>query len=165
MIKYAKFIDEEIGTVEVGLGTNVEFYQSIGMVEMDVEQSDVDNFWYISEKCPHKSEDEKAAERETNFKDKFFEIEGFNYYRKEPKGYTSALESLGVAYNMITSNIIQELPAGTFIFYPQPDFYSEEQCTEEWLIEHQILSDVMTKEQFLQFYAAFVVAWNNEMHK
>lgn len=65
MIKYAKYIDEEIGTVNVGLGENSEFYQSIGYIEMDVEKSEIDNQYYISEKCPHYTEEEKKQkERE-----------------------------------------------------------------------------------------------------
>ena len=63
MIKYAKFINEETGLVEVGVGTNIEYYQSDGMVEMDVEISDVDNNWYTVEKCPHLTP-EQIAERE-----------------------------------------------------------------------------------------------------
>lgn len=62
MIKYAKIINEETGLCEVGLGANAEFYQSLGMVELDVEQSDVDGNWYLAEKCPHKSEEEKLQE-------------------------------------------------------------------------------------------------------
>lgn len=62
MIKYARVINEETGLCEVGLGTNTDFYQSIGMVELDVEQSDVDNNWYLTEQCPHKSEEEKLQE-------------------------------------------------------------------------------------------------------
>lgn len=110
-------------------------------------------------------EEEQAQLREENFKSQFFEIQGYNWYRKQPKGYTSALESLNVAYNMITSGAIQELPSGTFIFYPQPDFTKPEQCTEEWLIANQILSEAMNAQQFIQFYAQFVVAWNTEMHE
>lgn len=65
MIKYAKVINEQIGLCEVGVGTNTEFYKSIGMVELDVQQSDIDNAWYLTEKCPMKSDEEKAkAERE-----------------------------------------------------------------------------------------------------
>lgn len=60
MIKYAKLVNEQTGLCEVGLGTNAEFYQSIGMVELDVQQSDIDNNWYLIEKCPMKSEAEKA---------------------------------------------------------------------------------------------------------
>lgn len=62
MIKYAKIINEETGLCEVGLGTNTDFYKSVGMIEQDVEQSDVDYNWYITEKCPHKSEEEKLNE-------------------------------------------------------------------------------------------------------
>ena len=65
MIKYAKVINEETGLCSVGTGTNTEFYKSIGMVELDVQQSDIDNAWYLAEKCPMKSDEEKAkAERE-----------------------------------------------------------------------------------------------------
>lgn len=62
MIKYAKIINQETGLCEVGLGTNSSFYQSVGMFELDVEQSDVDNCWYLAEKCPHKTEEEKELE-------------------------------------------------------------------------------------------------------
>ena len=62
MIKYAKIVNEETGLVEVGLGTNTSFYQSIGMVALDVKQSDIDNAWYLTEKCPMKTDEEKAKE-------------------------------------------------------------------------------------------------------
>ena len=62
MIKYAKVINEETGLCEVGLSTNAEFYKSIGMIELDVQLSDVDNKWYLSEKCPMKSDEQKVQE-------------------------------------------------------------------------------------------------------
>lgn len=62
MIKYAKIINEELGTVEVGLGSNTDFYKSIGMVELDVQQSDIDNGWYLADKCPMKSDEQKEQE-------------------------------------------------------------------------------------------------------
>jgi hypothetical protein len=61
MIKYAKVIDNDLGLCEVGLGTNSEFYKSIGMTELDVEISEKDNQWYLSEKCPHYTPEEKEA--------------------------------------------------------------------------------------------------------
>ena len=65
MIKYAKIVNEETGLVEVGLGTNTSFYQSIGMVALDVKQSDIDNAWYLTEKCPMKTDEQKEqAEKE-----------------------------------------------------------------------------------------------------
>ena len=63
MIKYAKIINEQTGLCEVGLGTNAEFYKSIGMIELDVQQSDIDNSWYLVEKCPMKTDEEKEKEK------------------------------------------------------------------------------------------------------
>ena len=62
MIKYAKIINESIGLVDVGIGDDNEFYQSIGMSEMDVLQSDIDNYWYLASMCPMKSDEQKKQE-------------------------------------------------------------------------------------------------------
>ena len=62
MIKYAKITNSETGLCEVGLGTNAEFYQSIGMVELDVQQSDIDSNWYLLDKCPMKTDEQKDME-------------------------------------------------------------------------------------------------------
>ena len=62
MIKYARVIDEVSGLCEVAEGSDIDFYKSIGMAQLDVEQSDIDNNWYISSKCPHKSEEEKEEQ-------------------------------------------------------------------------------------------------------
>lgn len=79
MIKYAKIINQEIGLCEVGTGTNAEFYQSIGMTLLDVQQSDIDGAWYLTEKCPMKSDEEKLQQaKETKLKeilDKAYEYE------------------------------------------------------------------------------------------
>ena len=52
-------MDEETGLVKLGAGCSDEYYQSIGMVQLDVEQSEKDNQWYLTEKCPHYTEEEK----------------------------------------------------------------------------------------------------------
>lgn len=62
MIKYAKVINEQTGLCDVGIGTNTTFYKSIGMKEQDVSQSDIDGKWYLSDKCPMKSNETKLAE-------------------------------------------------------------------------------------------------------
>ena len=59
MLKYCKLIDEETGLVKLGAGCNDEYYQSIGMVQCDVEQSEKTLQWYLIEKCPHYTEEEK----------------------------------------------------------------------------------------------------------
>ena len=62
MIKYAKIVNQETGLCEVGLGTNNQFYQSIGMTELDVQQSDIDSNWYLTKLCPMKTHEEKERE-------------------------------------------------------------------------------------------------------
>lgn len=62
MIKYAKIVNEQTGLVEVGEGTNIDFYKSIGMIELDVQQSDINEAWYLAEKCPMKTDEEKELE-------------------------------------------------------------------------------------------------------
>lgn len=61
MRKYAKIIDEEAKQCEVGLGTNVSFYQSIGMSEMEVEQA-YDGQWYLAGYAPEKPQEVKEQE-------------------------------------------------------------------------------------------------------
>lgn len=51
MLKYAKIINDETKACDVGLGTNISFYQSIGMTEMDVEQA-YDGKWYLTGYAP-----------------------------------------------------------------------------------------------------------------
>ena len=53
MKKYAKIINEETKECEVGLGSNTEFYESIGMVEMNVEQAYTGD-WYLEGFAPEK---------------------------------------------------------------------------------------------------------------
>lgn len=106
---------------------------------------------------------EEAAAREADFKSKFFEIPNYGWFRKEPKGYSSAVESLNTAFNAVS--VLGKLPAETMIFYAEPDFTKPEECTEEWLVEHQTKNAEMTSQEFGQFYMAFMTAWNSEMHE
>ena len=53
MKKYAKVINEQ-KQCEVGLGTAAKFYQSIGMVEMEVEQA-YNGQWYVKGYAPEKN--------------------------------------------------------------------------------------------------------------
>lgn len=56
MLKYAKIINYK-HQCEVGIGTNEEFYKSIGMTLMDVEQA-YDNNWYEVGYVPQQPLDE-----------------------------------------------------------------------------------------------------------
>lgn len=108
-------------------------------------------------------EQEQADIREADFKSKFFNIEGFGWYRKQPKGYQSAVESMNVLFNI--ANVSDGIQAGLIIFYQEPDFTKPEECTEEWLVEHQIIQGAMTKQAFMSLYVAFMTAWNTEEHE
>lgn len=110
---------------------------------------------------------EIAAKRKEEFLKDFFEIPNVvndksGYYRKLPKGYSSAVESINSAFNMVT--IIGQLPKDTLIFYEEPDFTKPEECTEEWLVEHQFKNETMTPTEFGTFYATFLQAWNKQEH-
>lgn len=66
---YAKIENEETKECSVGLGTNIAFYQSIGMTEMDVEQG-YDGKWYVTGHAPEKPQSvidqERIAELKAN---------------------------------------------------------------------------------------------------
>lgn len=69
MIKYAKVINEETKQCDVGLGTNTQYYISIGMVEQDVEQA-YNGAWYLKGYAPIKPEptvEEKLVELENKY--------------------------------------------------------------------------------------------------
>ena len=59
MFKYVNDIQEDGKCLQVGEGTNSKFYESIGMVQRDVEKSEVDGCWYLKELCPHYTDEEK----------------------------------------------------------------------------------------------------------
>lgn len=66
MIKYAKVVNEETKECQVGVGTNSKFYQSIGMVEMEVEQA-YNGAWYLLGYAPTEPEptlEERVAKLE-----------------------------------------------------------------------------------------------------
>lgn len=50
MLKYCKIINEEKGLVQVGTGSNINFYKSIGFTLQEVEE--VDGVWYLQGKVP-----------------------------------------------------------------------------------------------------------------
>ena len=58
---YAKIINATTKQCDVGEGSNVAYYISIGMELMDVQQSH-DGSWYLSGYAPEKSVKEKAQE-------------------------------------------------------------------------------------------------------
>ena len=61
MKKYAQIIDNETKLCNVGIGTNTDFYKSIGMELLDVEQA-YNGQWYLQGYAPTKSDDEQTLE-------------------------------------------------------------------------------------------------------
>lgn len=59
MQKYCKILDDKTGLVQLGAGCSDEYYKSIGMKQRNVEQSEIDELWYLSAKCPHYTDAEK----------------------------------------------------------------------------------------------------------
>lgn len=61
MNMYAKIVDDKTKEVSVGIGTDTEFYESIGMTDMEVEQA-YDGRWYVKGYAPTEPPtDEKIA--------------------------------------------------------------------------------------------------------
>ena len=54
---FAKIINAETKEVMVGLGTNADYYRSIGMTEMEVEQA-YNGRWYVKGFAPTEPEEE-----------------------------------------------------------------------------------------------------------
>lgn len=58
---YAKIENEDTKVCSVGIGTDTEFYRSIGMSEMEVEQA-YNGAWYLKGYAPEKPSEQKAAD-------------------------------------------------------------------------------------------------------
>ncbi len=106
--------------------------------------------------------EQSIASRTNNFFLDFFNIPDIGFFRKYPKGYSSAVEAMNSAFNLVS--IIGNLPAGTLQFYKKPDFNVEEQCTEKWLVENSFKNKEMSASEFGQLYAKFLTTWNEKEH-
>ena len=84
MKMYAKIINEETKQCSVGDGNNFGFYQSIGMSEMEVEQS-YDDDWYLLGYAPVKPEPTKEEQQKARE----------NAYKAEVDPITCHIQRLG----------------------------------------------------------------------
>lgn len=133
-------------------------YADLPILETEREIIELNNEFVFKDEV----ELELAEARKEEFLKQFFKIDGYGYFRKQPKGYGSAVESLNTAFNIVT--VLGNLPANTLTFYAEPDFTIAEQCTEEWLVENATKNDEMTPSEFGTFYAQFMMAWNTQEH-
>lgn len=91
MKKYAKITNEETKTCDVGLGTNTDYYKSLGMTEMEVEQA-YNGQWYLSGYAPTKPE--------PTIQEQLLELE-------RTTGYTRAIRELILAENSGASEYVK----------------------------------------------------------
>ena len=68
-LKYAKITNDKTKTVDVGFGTDTNYYQSLGMTEMDVEQA-YNGRWYLKGYAPQPSTQEQIQSLETQVTDR-----------------------------------------------------------------------------------------------
>ena len=108
---------------------------------------------------------EVAEEREREFYKKFLATSLGNY-RLQPKGYANAQQSIDTINNVVMlMGGLNETIAQMVIFYATPDFTKEEECTEEWLVQHQSHPEPMTIQQWGQFYVEFCTLYANTIYK
>ena len=100
-------------------------------------------------------DDEQTEKRKQEFESQFLATSKGNY-RLVPQGYANAQQSIDtINGNVLSLGELDAEIAAMVIFYPTPDFTKPEQCTEEWLIEHQYNIETMTKEAWGVFYREF----------
>lgn len=103
MIKYAKITNEQTGFCEVGLGTNTVFYESIGMKELDVQQSDIDNNWYLTELCPMKTDEQKNIEEKERIQE--LSMTRSDFFDGTIKAFGADADDLLVAVQTVLTNL------------------------------------------------------------
>lgn len=154
MLKYAKVINEETKLCEVGLGSNTQFYKSIGMKKQNVEQSDIDGGWYLKEYCPHKTEEQKAQEREAKFNKEFFHT-SLGYIRRSVTMADSSHKDFLSDLLPVISMGIQGGQSVEIITYDKPPF--DEDITDWTPYQHHVAATVQfIQECFIQLSNDFL---------
>ena len=111
------------------------------------------------------TEEEETALRQANFEANFLATSLGNY-RLVPQGYANAQQSIDTVNNMVMySQGLTEQLANRIIFYETPDFTKPEECTEEWLVQHQSHPEPMTLQQWGAFYLEFTALYANKMYQ
>lgn len=113
-----------------------------------------DNTYYIFE-----DSEELQEKRKQNFYNNFI-ITSWGAFRKNPRGYSSAVEAVNTIFNMV--NVAQsftEQLANLLIFYEVPDFSDSQQCTQDWLIAHQKTHEACDLATFMKWYLEFQTVW------
>lgn len=115
MLKYSKIIDEETKMCDVGIGTDIDFYKSLGFIEREVEQSYNGN-WFLKNYAPQKPLEQQQEKRLQELKlkrdehlinnnydfsenDKFNIINLIGYNEEEKNKYLEFIKKLKTQYD------------------------------------------------------------------
>ena len=111
------------------------------------------------------TEEEQQQQRRENFENQFLATSKGNY-RLQPKGYANAQQSVDTINNIVMAmGGLSETIANRVIFYETPDFSKPEQCTEEWLVQHQHHPQPMTIQEWTQFYIEFTTLYAEQQYR
>ena len=123
MLKYCKIVNKEKGLIEIGLGTDTDFYKSIGFTLQEVEE--IDGIWYLQGKAPapdlevlklkKKEELKKARDeylKQNNYdyseNDLFNIVNLIGFTQEEKDNYIAFIkDNLKVKYDIFTLKIKQ----------------------------------------------------------
>lgn len=97
MKKYAKVSNNETKQCDVGLGTNIEYYKSLGMTEQEVEQA-WNGEWYLKGYAPKKPLQIQVEEKEKQYQMNRWQREGIlaegSLYSQYSKDKAQEIEDL-----------------------------------------------------------------------
>ena len=99
MIKYAKQINEN-GECLIFIGSDIEWGISQGYAQLDVKQSDIDSNWYLTEKCPMKTDEQKELE----------EKERIAKLKCTKRIFAIMLQEVGISYLTVLKPLIESNP-------------------------------------------------------
>lgn len=106
----------------------------------------------IKEYIEIKELEETADERKAKFNSEFLTTSR-GAFRLHPKGFANALQAIDFIDKQVEKvGSVTEQIAGQVIFYQIPDFTIAEQCTEDWLVTHQLTLSTMSKEDWNTLY-------------
>lgn len=111
--------------------------------------------------------DEYKAKVQTALKIQFetnFTKTSLGWLRNVPTGYSSIVEAMNSAFNVVVAK--SSLPAWGLQFYPEPDFtkYTTYDTVLAYLKANVIQSSEMTSTAFYELYAEFMTTWNTNNH-
>lgn len=135
-------------------------YVDIDYLTFDPNKYEVQNCELVDISQTQEYKGRVAAEKEIKFLNNFIEI-SIGWLRKTPKGYSSLVEAMNSALNVVYIN--ENLPAGVLTIYPKPDFATVDDI-EKYLEEHSYKNQAMAAKEFGALYVEFMNKWNSQEH-